>query len=126
MTYKTEDGRCICKEENATLTPSTEGSSAYSNQCYTGFLSNDEFLYDSSQIKIYPNPTNAILNFELPEEFLNENSKVNIYSTEGKLIRSETIKSSIWQIDFSTLSKGVYFATFQLNDTYRNIRFIKE
>ncbi len=126
MTYKADDGRCICKDETAILTASTEGSSAYSNQCYSALLSNDASELNSSYVNIYPNPTSDKLNIEFSEELISSNTEVTIYSTDGKLIKSVILKSSLSQIDVSSLSNGTYFAMFNLNGISKNIRFIKD
>ena len=57
MTYHFNDGRCICKDEIATLTTSTELSTAFINECHSGFVtSNIDDLNIGNQVSIYPNP----------------------------------------------------------------------
>ena len=126
ITYKADDGRCICKDETAVLTASAEGSSAYSNQCASALLSSEESVFNPSYINVYPNPTKDKLTIEFSESLQNTNTEVSIYSTEGKLVKSENLQSSLSQIDVSSLSTGIYFATFNLNGIHRNIRFVKE
>tara|TARA_R110002049_G_scaffold124260_5_gene279674 strand:- start:24826 stop:26616 length:1791 start_codon:yes stop_codon:yes gene_type:complete len=125
MTYQADDGRCICKDETAVLSASTEGSSAYSNQCYSALLSNDEVVLNLSQLNIYPNPTTDKLNIELSEDLTNNNVEVFIYATDGKLITTNTLELNTSQINVSSLAEGIYFARFNFNGTYKNIRFIK-
>jgi hypothetical protein len=58
-----------------------------------------------SNIKIYPNPTNNIINIEGLNK--NENNTIQIFDVQGKLVITKTINEK-GTIDFSELNKGVY------------------
>jgi hypothetical protein len=58
-----------------------------------------------SNIKIYPNPTNNIINIEGLNK--NENNTIQIFDVQGKLVITKTITEK-GTIDLSELNKGVY------------------
>lgn len=62
----------------------------------------------NNELKIYPNPTQGILNFDLKEDI--ENLSIKIIDAKGKIVLAKSIESH-W-IDLSNLAKGIY--TFQL------------
>jgi hypothetical protein len=59
----------------------------------------------NSNIKIYPNPTNNIINIEGLNK--NENNTIQVFDVQGKLIITKTINEK-GTIDLSELNKGVY------------------
>ena len=59
----------------------------------------------NANIKIYPNPTNNIINFEGLTK--NENNTIQIFDVQGKLVIIKTITEK-GTIDLSELNKGVY------------------
>jgi hypothetical protein len=67
---------------------------------------------------VYPNPAEDFLNFDF--ENINEDENLNIYSADGKLIKSLN-SSSANQIDISDLSAGLYFVKYQ-NQTIKLIK----
>ncbi len=64
-------------------------------------------------LKMYPNPTDAILNVEI-ENVLNEAVLIEIVGLDGKLIKS-TMVSKNEALDVSALSNGFYIANFYVN-----------
>ena len=61
--------------------------------------------FEKSKLKIYPNPTNNIINFEGLNK--NENNTIHIFDVQGKLVITKTINEK-GTIDLSELNKGVY------------------
>ena len=59
----------------------------------------------NSNIKIYPNPTNDIINIEGLNK--NENNTIQIFDVQGKLVITKTINEK-GTIDLSELNKGIY------------------
>ena len=59
----------------------------------------------NSNIKIYPNPTNDIINIEGLNK--NENNTIQIFDVQGKLVITKIITEK-GTIDLSELNKGVY------------------
>ena len=60
---------------------------------------------ESSKVKLYPNPTNNIINIEGLNK--NENNTIQIFNVQGKLVITKTVTEK-GTIDLSELNKGVY------------------
>lgn len=65
-------------------------------------------------INLYPNPASDVLTFDL----FNYTSALtlNIYSLDGILVKSETIKQNQRKINIEDLNNGIYVAVFKTND----------
>ncbi|MDA7803907.1 T9SS type A sorting domain-containing protein [Crocinitomix sp.] len=64
---------------------------------------NEERL--SFEVKLYPNPTNGMVNLELNESI----DRISVYAIDGQLIQSfENINSGLTIYDFSELPSGTY------------------
>ena len=73
-------------------------------------------------VSIYPNPASDKLYFQ---GLMAEIQGVEIYSLQGKLIRSYTINIS--EIDVSQLSSGIYFIKVLTSDGRKTVqRFIRK
>lgn len=59
-------------------------------------------------LKIYPNPSNGIINFKFTHPQYN-NSVLKIYSTSGKRVKEVLVDDSVLAIDLADLSPGIYF-----------------
>jgi hypothetical protein len=77
----------------------------------------DDFLYIGSgveeaisEMKIYPNPANGIINIEIPGG--NDGLEIVIFGTCGQVMKTE-ISGTI--LDLSALQNGVYFMTVSKN-----------
>lgn len=59
-------------------------------------------------LKIYPNPTNSILNIENPK---NQKSELQIFNTNGQLVKYERFNQSSNKIsvNIENFNKGIYF-----------------
>lgn len=80
---------------------------------------------DNSNVLIYPNPTEDIVNIE----FINYNTEVNyhLYNAQGKLIKTENnIKSSNVIIDLSVKNKGVYFINITSKNNSKVYKIVKQ
>ena len=73
-------------------------------------------------IDLYPNPSTTELTIKVPEV---QNGRVRILSTEGFLVYEEMIESTLFTIDVSTLAKGMYYITFELDNEFISRNFIK-
>lgn len=73
-----------------------------------------------SDLTIYPNPTNNILNFKRSNS---EPLDVTIYDVLGKEILSHTISSNN-HIDVSALANGLY--TIKINNSNESSKFVKQ
>jgi hypothetical protein len=61
--------------------------------------------FEISKLKIYPNPTNNVINVEGLNK--NENNTIQIFDVHGKLVITKNINEK-GTIDLSELNKGVY------------------
>ena len=74
-------------------------------------LSNADFAAEN--VKIYPNPTNSVINIDVPFSF--EKSEVSILDMNGRtVVKASSIENSI---DVSGLTEGVYMLSLQVGDT---------
>ncbi len=83
------------------------------------FLSTNDFQLNENEIKLYPNPTNSILNIEMTQNI----KQASVYSILGK----EVIRAENKQIDVSRLPNGVFLIKIEdVNGNVSTKRFIKE
>ncbi len=75
-----------------------------------------------NNLKIYPNPTNSILNIIDSKKQL-QNSTIEIKNYLGQVVLSSPFTS---QINLSNLSVGMYFLTIQDKSNSKTIKIIKE
>jgi len=85
------------------------------NPLENGGLSTDDFKLET--IKIYPNPTNGILNIKSSEQVDDE---LVIYNVLGKLVSYFKLQSQN-QIDVTHLSKGLYFLKFNKSGLVKKV-----
>jgi hypothetical protein len=71
--------------------------------------SND--LEATSNIRLFPNPTNALLKIDIAEK-----ADVCIYNKEGKLMLQESFGAGISSIDLNGFSSGMYVVTIMNNN----------
>lgn len=127
ITYNFNDGRCICKDSTSTLTVSTEFSTAFSNQCYSGFLNVIETgFHNEKQSSIYPNPTTSVLVFFTRQNSFTVQDNIKIFSVLGVELFSSSINSKQTTIDVSKYPKGTYILTSSINGKGKVFKFLKE
>jgi Secretion system C-terminal sorting domain len=68
--------------------------------------------------KIYPNPTNQVLNIEMPQN--TEGPSVEIFNAMGNVV----LKTKQLNVDVSALPKGIYFVQIKTKDRVGVKRFI--
>ena len=70
----------------------------------------ETILADGFNIKIFPNPTNGILNICFDSE-KETNYQINLFSTDGKMISSKLTDGSSFNdyLNLSTLPVGTYY-----------------
>jgi hypothetical protein len=127
MTYNYNDGRCICMDSTAVLATSTELSTAFSNECYSGLLSTN--LIDAgtkSQSIIYPNPTNSKLIVKTYQTSFSERDRIQLFSVIGEQLYSSNINSKQTTVDLSNLPQGTYILTTSINRTQKTFKILKE
>ena len=127
MTYNYNDGRCICMDSTATLAVSTELSTAFSNQCYSGVLSTNVIeLNSEQQITIYPNPTNSELVLEAEQTSFTKQDNIKVFSILGEELYSSSINSQKTRIDLSKYSQGTYILVTTINGIQKTFKILKE
>ena len=80
----------------------------------------DEVVESAINLKIYPNPTNTVVNIDIPFSF--EKSKVSIVDVNGRTVLNTT--SDVRSIDVSALTDGVYMLSLELDDVLINKKII--
>lgn len=75
-------------------------------------FSSTEQLSETNPIKVYPNPFDRRLSFELPTT-MNKEYTLNIYNYAGQLLYTQRHKGHLIVLDDLQLSTGVY--TYQIN-----------
>lgn len=127
MTYNFNDGRCICKDSTATLTTSTELSTAYINECYSNFVStNVNNLTIENQSIIYPNPTHSQLTLEVKNTNFTANDRYSLFSTIGQEVFTSNINALQTTIDLSNYPTGIYFLVTTINGVSKTFKVLKE
>ncbi len=74
-----------------------------------------EKLVNNETVKVYPNPTNNILNVTSSIKQFN----VQLTDVTGKVVYAETVNSNNTSIDVSKYSKGIYFLQVNNNAVYK-------
>jgi len=127
MTYNFNDGRCICKDSTATLTVSTELSTAFSNQCYSGLLSTDLIeLNADNEIIIYPNPTSNVLTLKVDQTSFSERDRLQLFSVIGEQLYSSNINSQQTTVDLSKIPEGTYILITSIDGIQKSFKILKE
>ena len=95
------------------------GSYTYAcNNFYTGLQESDF----STELKLFPNPTNSILNIYDDSINLSSLATIEIINYLGQTIISIPFSN---QIDISNLSSGMYYLTIQDNSHKKTVKIIK-
>jgi len=126
ITYKESDGRCICKAEDAVLSNSAEGSSAFINSCFSGYILSTDLFDFNNQTIIYPNPTNSELILKTHHTSFSERDKLQVFSIIGSKLYSSSISSQQTIVDLSKLPQGTYILKTNINGVQKSFRILKE
>ena len=137
MTYNYDDGRCICKDSNATLTNSTELSTAFTNECYSGKVPdivNDSDTVATSvnvinienQVIVFPNPVNSELVIKTFQASFSVQDRLQVFSIIGKQLYSSSINSQKTTVDLSKLPEGTYILMTSKDGIQKTFKILKE
>ena len=126
MTYNFNDGRCICKDSTATLTTSTELSTAFTNECNNFITTNTNDLNPEVQAKVFPNPTYSELFLEFNHTSFNEEDNISLFSLLGSQMYSSKIFSQQTKINLSNYPKGIYILVATINGESKTFKILKE
>jgi len=83
----------------------------------------EEFNDLSKGVKIYPIPTNSILNVETEQSDL---YSIEITSLNGQSILSEEKEGTTHQLDLSSFQKGAYLITIRSKDLVTTRKIVKQ
>lgn len=75
----------------------------------------------ASHFSVYPNPTTGLLNINIEA-----NSKVDLYTINGQLIKTITSNSNQLQWDLTDLSNGIYFIQVEKEGIISTQKIIKQ
>lgn len=80
-----------------------------------------------SNLNIYPNPVDSVLNISGDLEFLS-NAKANIFDVSGKKIKDVSLSftTNHATIDVSTLQSGIYILTLNKGEAKQSYKFVKK
>jgi hypothetical protein len=75
----------------------------------------------SSGIKLYPNPANDLLFIENGGHV----ASVQLFATDGQMIKEYSLKDGQTSLNVSNIAGGVYFLRFKEGEAPRTLRFVK-
>ncbi|MBA2613951.1 MAG: SBBP repeat-containing protein [Bacteroidetes bacterium] len=81
--------------------------------------------FDATNIKVYPNPTNGILDIESENFLTNKNVKIQVQNSLGQMIYSVTLDYQKAQIDLRFLNSGLYYLIMISDKKTETIKVIK-
>ena len=88
-----------------------DSSTAYCQMIAAGIAKN---YLAQSNIDLYPNPNNGLLNISISNEALNDELSLSILDITGREIKTATLNSQSQQtVDLKDLSRGVYIVQIQ-------------
>jgi serine protease AprX len=80
--------------------------------------------YSESDCIMYPNPTNDLITFTLPES--SSSGLISIYSLLGQKVLENKITSQLPIVSLKSLSKGMYFYKIELDGFLKRGKIIKQ
>lgn len=117
MNSDTEGAFVIGQNENGTF---SDGVFMISGECTGGALKSDEKL--ASQVSLYPNPVNNLLNVTVPSSIQIEGA--TMYDILGKGTQVEVSANNT--INTSSLASGVYLLTINTNEGNITKKVVKQ
>ena len=84
-----------------------------------------EDLIGNRPVKIYPNPTNGLLQVELPY-IENLNATIRVFGSQGALIKEVKVKDFTTDINLSQNPNGLYILRISIDDLSSEWRIIKD
>lgn len=72
-------------------------------------------------VKVYPNPTNALVSVEISSSKELKPLEINIINEQGYIVFTETINNyalNTYKLDLSSLKKGVYLMSVKTKNYY--------
>jgi Leucine-rich repeat (LRR) protein len=87
----------------------------------------EEQIFMSDGVFVYPNPFDNAINIYLGSSEV-ENTEINIYSSLGQLVYTQSLKEhqDIYQIDTSKLPVGLYIVSIKTKDSLSTFKIVKK
>ncbi|HRB70556.1 MAG TPA: T9SS type A sorting domain-containing protein [Flavobacterium sp.] len=83
-------------------------------------LGNEDFNF--KKLAYYPNPVTTSLTISNPEAF----TGITISNLLGQIVFDRTVNTTLHEIDFSNLSKGIYMVRISINNQIKTFKIVKE
>lgn len=96
----------------------------YFNESYSECMPsglNENVLINNALI--YPNPTNDLINIEIPENFIHQ--KIYLFDLFGKMVKSETTTTKKCVINVNDLPQGMYILRIHGENSSLNYKILK-
>jgi hypothetical protein len=125
MDYVTDEEMAFFTNDQKTIKTNTmagpRASLLNSNACT--FLSVND-VEKVNSINLFPNPTTQYISIASPLVKINE---VEIFNSEGRLVKKASINNETDKIDVKDFAAGVYYVrTYNNNDFIKSMKFIKK
>ena len=111
----------VYRPSDHTLLIGTHGNGMFETTVQGTLATND--FSKSTDVFLYPNPTQDVLNFRSTTLDFSTTVSYEIYNLTGKRILNGTLNNQ--KIDVRTLSAGVYFVNLRIGNTNQTLKFIK-
>lgn len=125
MDYVTDEEMAFFTNDQKTIKTNTmagpRASLLNSNACT--FLSVND-VEKVNSVNLFPNPTTQYISIASPLVKINE---VEIFNSEGRLVKKASINNETDKIDVKDFAAGVYYVrTYNNNDFIKSMKFIKK
>ncbi len=107
-----------------TYTDSYGCSNAAMDSVYVSSCTGIKEKITTGSIRLYPNPTNNVLNIQLPVE--NTTGYIRVYNVMGQQLCAQSIGSTLQQVNMSTFSRGLYLIEVQTEKGRNLFKVVKE
>jgi len=117
----------VILQQSATYTVIGMGANSCTNQATVTQIVNTcvglaQLQAGSDLVRLFPNPTNGILQFELGET---GQKTIEIFDVSGRIVLSRVTTEATLTLDISTLASGVYNTTVKSENSTFSSRLIK-
>ena len=89
----------------------------------------DNFLIDDMgdiKLKVYPNPTNAVVYVDIENVDVVQQGAIHIYNTTGNLLGMQSISDLNPSIDLSSYPAGIYLINITINGKETKWKIVKK
>jgi len=113
---------CIYGTDTVYINANSSPNICFETDCNGTCNVTDIINSTSSNLSIYPNPTNSILTIESERP---DHYSIDISSLNGQVIFSSKMEGTALQIDLSSFQKGIYFITIWSKEYVNTRKIIK-